>query len=186
MDCRGKKWGDVVISTECPNLAEFHESSGKIRQNSSHSVIRQLRMFIGEYSHSVDEKGRLALPVKFRTAFSSGCVVTRGIDQCLAVYTAEEWKTLAAKLSALPLAQANSRAFSRLMLAGAMDLEPDKQGRIVLPDYLREYGRLGKSVVLAGLYNRVEIWDKEAWNAYTQRTEAASQDIAEKLGELGV
>ncbi|TAL19341.1 transcriptional regulator MraZ [Patescibacteria group bacterium] len=143
-------------------------------------------MFIGEYSHTLDTKGRLALPVKFRSAFGGGCVVTRGIDQCLAVYTAEEWKTLAGKLATLPQAQATSRAFSRLMLAGAMDLEPDKQGRIVLPDYLRQYAKLGKNVIVAGLYNRLEIWDREAWNVYKERTERESPDIAEKLSELGV
>ncbi len=143
-------------------------------------------MFIGEYGHTLDAKGRLALPVKFRTSFAEGCVVTRGIDQCLAIYTMEEWKALAGKLATLPQAQATSRAFSRLMLAGAMDLVPDKQGRVVLPDYLRQYAKLGKNVVVAGLYNRLEIWDRKAWEIYKQRTERESPDIAEKLTELGV
>jgi MraZ protein len=143
-------------------------------------------MFIGEYHHALDEKGRMALPTKFRAALSHGCVVTRGIDQCLSVYTMEEWKALAEKLAGLPLAQANSRAFSRLMLAGAMDAEPDKQGRIVLPDYLRTYAKLEKNVVVVGLYNRLEIWSKGTWETYKQGTEAASKDIAEQLNELGV
>lgn len=143
-------------------------------------------MFIGEYHHTLDEKGRMALPVKFRTALLHGCVVTRGIDQCLAVYTMEEWQKLADKLVALPLSQANSRAFSRLMLSGAMDTELDKQGRIVVPDYLRAYAKLEKNLVVVGLYNRLEIWDKGAWEIYRKNTEEASSEIAEKLNEIGV
>ena len=149
-------------------------------------MVRSGEMFIGEYHHSLDEKGRMALPTKFRSSLVDGCVVTRGIDQCLSVYTMEEWKTLAEKLGTLPLAQANSRAFSRLMLAGAMDAQPDKQGRVVLPDYLREYAKLDKNVVVVGLYNRLEIWDEAAWTSYKRNTEESSTDIAEKLHELGV
>ena len=93
---------------------------------------------------------------------------------------------LAQKLSALPLAQANSRAFVRLMLAGAMDVELDGQGRILVPDYLRKYAGLEKQAVVAGLYNRIEIWDSTKWREYKQKTESASQEIAEKLGELGI
>ncbi len=143
-------------------------------------------MFIGEYHHTLDEKGRMALPVKFRSALATGCVVTRGIDQCLSVYTLEEWKTLAEKLSTLPVSQATSRAFARLMLAGAMDAAPDKQGRVVLPDYLREYAKLGKNLAVVGLYNRLEIWDEAAWEIYKRGAESSSTDIAEKLRELGV
>lgn len=143
-------------------------------------------MFIGEYHHTLDEKGRMALPVKFRSALHVGCVVTRGIDQCLAVYTMEEWQKLADKLVALPLAQANSRAFTRLMLSGAVDTELDKQGRIIVPEYLRAYAKLEKNLVVVGLYNRLEIWDKGAWETYRKNTEESSTDIAEKLSELGV
>jgi MraZ protein len=143
-------------------------------------------MFIGEYQHTVDEKGRLAIPVKFRKKLVKGAVVTRGLDSCLFVYTPEEWKKLAVKLSALPFSQANSRAFARLMLAGAMDVEIDGQGRVVLPEYLRQYARIGKEVVVAGLYDRLEIWDRPTWEKYKAETEKNSNDIAEKLGELGV
>src|SRR3990167_4082354 len=104
-------------------------------------------MFIGEYHHAIDEKGRLAIPMKFRKQLKAGAVVTRGLDNCLFVYTMEEWKKLAEKISNLPFSQANSRAFSRLMLAGAMDVELDKQGRVIVPEYLREYAKLGKEVV---------------------------------------
>ena len=143
-------------------------------------------MFIGEYHHTLDEKGRMALPVKFRSALAGGCVVTRGIDQCLSVYTTEEWKLLATKLAALPVSQANSRAFARLMLSGAMDTMPDAQGRIVIPEYLRAYAKCAKEVVVVGLYTRLEVWSRDAWDAYKRDTESASPDIAEKLSELGV
>lgn len=143
-------------------------------------------MFIGEYNHSIDDKGRLAIPSKFREDLQRGAVVTRGLDNCLFVYTFEEWQKLADKLAQLPISQSNTRAFSRLMLAGAMDVELDKQGRVVLPEYLRDYASVKKKVVVAGLYNRLEIWDESAWNKYKTATEKDSNDIAEALGELSV
>ena len=143
-------------------------------------------MFIGEYSHNLDDKGRLAVPAKFRTKLSKGAVVTRGLDNCLFLYTKSEWEKLAEKLAALPISQANSRAFSRLMLAGAMDVEIDKQGRIILPEYLRNFAGLKKAAVIAGLYNRLEIWDEEKWRIYKGQTEAESGTIAERMAELGV
>lgn len=143
-------------------------------------------MFIGEYSHNLDDKGRLAVPVKFRRELAKGAVVTRGLDNCLFLYTKTEWAKLAEKLSNLPFSQANSRAFARLMLAGAMDVEVDKQGRMVLPEYLRSFAGLQKEVVVAGLYSRLEIWDNEKWNAYKKQTESESGNIAERMAELGV
>ncbi len=143
-------------------------------------------MFIGEYQHNLDEKARLALPVKFREAFAHGAVVTRGLDHCLFVYSADEWKKLADKLATLPIATANTRAFARLMLAGAMDCTLDKQGRVVVPEYLREYAGIKKSVVVAGLYNRLELWDEAAWKKYKSTTEEESNSIAEALSQLGV
>jgi len=143
-------------------------------------------MFIGEYNHNLDDKGRLAVPSKFRGKLSDGAVVTRGLDNCLFLYTKAEWEKLAEKLAALPISQSNTRAFSRLMLAGAMDVSLDKQGRVILPDYLRKFAGMKKAVVVAGLYNRLEIWDEKAWNDYKAITENEATDIAEKLGELGV
>ena len=143
-------------------------------------------MFIGEYQHSVDEKGRVAVPAKFRLSLGSGAIVTRGLDHCLFVFEKTEWEKLAQKLIALPIAQSNSRAFTRLMLAGAMEVEPDAQGRILLPDYLRKYAGLKKLTIIAGLYNRLEIWDEDSWKRYKEKTEASGDDIAEKLGELGI
>jgi len=143
-------------------------------------------MFIGEYNHNLDNKGRIAVPVKFRDDLKKGAVVTKGLDGCLFLYTMSEWKILADKLSKLPISQSNTRAFARLMLAGAMDVQVDKQGRIILPDYLRKYATLKKKVIINGLYNRLEIWDENNWEKYKEITEKESGDIAEKLGELGV
>ncbi|MDP2598819.1 MAG: division/cell wall cluster transcriptional repressor MraZ [Candidatus Liptonbacteria bacterium] len=143
-------------------------------------------MLLGEYQHNLDIKGRMAIPAKFRDKLNSGAIITRGIDNCLFVFANSEWEVLAKKLIALPLAQANSRAFVRLMLAGASDVELDNQGRILIPDYLRQYAGLKKGVIVAGLYNRIEIWDEVAWAAYKKKTESSSEEIAEQLGELGI
>ncbi len=143
-------------------------------------------MFIGEYNHSLDTKGRLAIPAKFRSMLKKGAVVTRGLDNCLFLYSKSEWEKIAQKLAQLPISQAKARAFSRLMLAGAMDVEFDSQGRIMLPEYLRKFAGLNKKTIVAGLYDRLEIWDEEAWNKYKEGTEKESAEIAEALGELGV
>ncbi len=128
----------------------------------------------------------MAVPVKFRVKLGRGAIVTRGLDRCLFLFNASDWEELAKKIMALPLAQANSRAFSRLMLAGAMEVDLDNQGRILLPDYLKQYAGLKKGVVVAGLYNRVEIWDEDSWKNYKLKTEASSDEIAERMGELGI
>ncbi len=143
-------------------------------------------MFLGEYHHSIDEKGRLAVPVKFRADLSKGAVITRGLDGALFLFPQEEWGKLAEKLASLPLGRANSRAFARLMLAGAMDASLDKQGRVVVPEFLREYAGIAKTVVIAGLYNRLEIWDEAKWALYKTETEGEAGGIAEQLGELGL
>lgn len=143
-------------------------------------------MFIGEYTISMDAKGRIAVPAKFRSMLNTTAVVTRGLDKSLFLYTKSEWEAIAGKLAALPLSKANSRAFARLMLAGAYDAELDKQGRMMVPEYLRKFASLSKKVVIAGLYNRIEIWDEQAWVDYKKETERESNAIAEGLGELGV
>jgi MraZ protein len=143
-------------------------------------------MFLGEYKHNLDTKGRVAVPAKFRGGLTAGAIITRGLDDCLFIFPNKEWEVLAAKLMALPLAQANSRAFVRLMMAGAADVETDGQGRILVPEYLRAYAHLKKEAVIAGLYNRIEIWSSDAWARYKEKTEGASDEIAEKLGELGI
>ncbi|HEY5220838.1 MAG TPA: division/cell wall cluster transcriptional repressor MraZ [Candidatus Paceibacterota bacterium] len=143
-------------------------------------------MLLGEFKHNLDPKGRMAIPAKFRDKLTAGAIITRGIDNCLFVFANTEWEALAAKLIALPLAQANSRAFTRLMLAGASNVDLDAQGRILIPDYLRKYAGLKKEVVVAGLYNRIEIWDESSWSTYKTRTESSSEAIAEQLGQIGI
>jgi MraZ protein len=143
-------------------------------------------MFIGEYQGTIDDKGRIAIPAKFRTQLEQKVVVTRGLDNSLFLYNIEEWKKLAEKLASLPISTANTRAFSRLMLAGAMDCDVDKQGRIIIPGYLQQFAKINKKIVCAGLYNRIEIWSEELWTAYKQQTEKESNNIAEQLGSLGV
>jgi len=143
-------------------------------------------MFIGEYKHSIDEKGRVAVPTKFRGDLVHGAVVTRGLDASLFLLPLEEWGKLAEKLSSLPLGQANSRAFARLMLAGAMDVKLDKQGRFIVPEYLRSYAGLKKKAVIVGMNTRLEISDEDTWEEYRKKTEEGAVDIAEKLGEFGI
>lgn len=143
-------------------------------------------MFIGEYQHSIDEKGRVAIPVKFRNLLKKGAVVTRGIDNCLFLYPKEQWQKIAGKLANMPVSQAKARAFSRLMIAGAMEADFDNQGRISLPEYLRSFAGLKKKAIVAGLYDRLEIWDETNWNKYKENSEKESAAIAESLSELGI
>ena len=112
-------------------------------------------MFIGEYSYTIDPKGRIAIPSKLRKQLLPNAVLTRGLDNCLFIFSSKDWQQMAEKIKSLPLSQANSRAFARLMLAGAMDVKLDNQGRILIPDYLRKYAGLGKKIVLAGVYRCV-------------------------------
>ena len=143
-------------------------------------------MFIGEYKHNLDSKGRLAVPAKFRAALKKGAVVTRGIDNCLFLYPKEKWAEEAEKIAKLPQSQANARAFVRLQLAGAMEVDFDSQGRVTLPEYLRQFAGLKKKTVVAGLYDHLEIWDEDEWARYKTKAEKESTRIAETLGELGV
>jgi len=142
-------------------------------------------MFIGEYSHSIDDKGRLSLPVKFRGKLASGCVVTRGLDHCLWVYPLEEWDKLAQSLANLPITSKDARSFSRLMLSGAMDLGIDNAGRINLPKYLSDYAGIKSKVVVTGMFNRLEIWPEDGWKEFKKGMEDNSDEIAEKIEELG-
>ncbi len=143
-------------------------------------------MFIGEYCHTVDTKKRLAVPSKFRKDLGKKAVLTKGLDNCLYLYPMKEWEKLAKKLAALPISRSDSRAFARLMLAGAMDVALDGLGRVLVPDYLKEYANLSKKVIIAGLYNRIEIWDEVKWEAYKKQTNERVEDIAEKMNELGI
>ncbi len=143
-------------------------------------------MFIGEYKYSIDEKKRLAIPVKFRRLLGKKAVITRGLDKSLILYPAKEWGDLAKKISKLPLAQADARNFSRLMLGGAMEVTIDGLGRILIPDYLKDYAGLKKKVIFIGLYGRIEVWDEIEFQKNKRKTEMAAGDIAERLKDLGI
>lgn len=143
-------------------------------------------MFIGEYLHSIDLKKRMAVPSKFRADLKNKVVVTRGLDKCLFVYPLKVWEDLAGKLGTLPVGESATRSFIRLMLAGAVDVDVDKQGRILIPDFLKDYAGLGKNVIVAGIYNRLEIWDEKKWKEYKKKAEKNTDEIAEQLGKLGV
>ncbi len=152
---------------------EKHQSLGKT-------------MFIGEYTYKIDDKKRLAVPAKFREELEKRMVITKGLDRSLFLYSLKEWKELAEKISKLPLSQYDARGFSRMMLAGAMEADMDSMGRILIPDYLKDYASLKKEAVVVGVYNRIEIWDKDLWEDYRKKTEDEAGNIAERLKELGL
>lgn len=143
-------------------------------------------MLIGEYKHNLDNKGRIALPAKFRNKFNEGIILTRGIDQCIFGFTKREWDKVVKKITELPLSQSNARAFSRLILSGAYETEIDAQGRILIPEPLRSYANLEKKVVIIGMHTRIEIWDEKTWENYKKQSEESSQEIAERLSDLGI
>jgi MraZ protein len=143
-------------------------------------------MLIGQYEHTIDNKKRLALPAKFRGELGDKIIITRGIEGCLAVYTESEWKIMSDKLGSLTISQAEARSFTRMILAGAMEVALDKLGRILVPDYLKDYANLKKNVVICGLSNRLEIWDSEKWETYKKAAEKGVDEIVSKLGGLGI
>lgn len=143
-------------------------------------------MFIGEYNHNIDDKNRLAIPVKFRMGLAEGAVITRGLDGCLFLYPKNEWQIILDRLSALPFTDANARALNRFMLAGAVEVALDKQGRIVLPAYLKKFALLQKEVVFTGLANRIELWDQKTWQEYEAANEERSSEVAANLIERGI
>ncbi|MGN0480552.1 MAG: division/cell wall cluster transcriptional repressor MraZ [Lachnospiraceae bacterium] len=142
-------------------------------------------MFMGEYNHTIDSKGRIIMPAKFREALGDEFVVTKGLDGCLFVYTMDEWQNFAEKLKDIPMSFKESRTIQRFFLAGATTCEVDKQGRILLPGVLREYAALDKDVVLIGVSSRVEIWSKERWSDSMQNYDENMDEIAEHLATLG-
>lgn len=153
-------------------------------------------MLIGEYKHNLDAKRRLAIPSKFRkelgegapgeASAKSGAILTRGLDNCLFIFPSKFWIPFAEMLAGLSLAKQDTRAFARLFLSGATEVEFDSLGRVLIPEHLKKYADLKKSIVVAGLFNRLEIWDEEKWNNYKSELEKNSDKIAEKLGELGI
>lgn len=142
-------------------------------------------MFIGEYEHNLDDKKRVSLPKAFRTGLGKKIVMTRGLDNCLFVYSRSSWEKVAAKLQDLSFAQADTRGFNRFILSGAAEVEVDSAGRILIPDHQKEFAGLKKSVVFAGVSDRVEVWDSQRWSSYKSQIEKQADSLAEKLGEIG-
>lgn len=143
-------------------------------------------MFMGEFQHTIDIKGRIIVPNKFRSILGDRFVATRGLENCLFVYPMTEWQQLEQKLRSLPFTNADARAFVRFFFSGATECELDKQGRILLPANLRDYANLEKDVVVLGVINRVEIWSRELWEKYSAKTEANPEEIAEKIVDFGL
>jgi len=143
-------------------------------------------MLIGEYQHALDDKNRLSLPAKFRQEMGKRIVLTRGLDKCVAVFTVKEWQKVASKLSESSLLQADNRSFNRFMFGGAVEAQIDGIGRILLPDFLKEWGGLKNRVVVIGVLNRVEIWNDESWREHKGTVERQADTLAEKLGQLGI
>lgn len=142
-------------------------------------------MLIGEYTHTLDEKKRLSLPAKFRTELGRGAVMTRGLDHCLFIYSKKSWQKILEKMSSLSMGATDSRGFNRFMLSGAVELETDSAGRILVPEYLKKFAHLKSKVVFAGVGDRVEVWDDERWTMYTKHIEHQGDQMAERLGDIG-
>lgn len=143
-------------------------------------------MFIGEYTHTVDEKKRISLPAKFRKNFGKKLVATRGLDQCVFLYKEDEWSKISDKIGDLGFGQADTRAFNRFIFGGAVELEVDAMGRILIPDFLRDFADLKSKVVFAGVYDRVEIWNEKRWEEYKEKVGKQADMVAEKLGQVGL
>jgi len=144
-------------------------------------------MFIGEYLHKVDEKGRVAIPYRFRKLLREGAVVARGFsDKSLSLYPKGEWEKLSEKLMSLPISDIKARAFTRLIFSQAVEVGFDRQGRILLPLFLKKYAGIKNEAVVSGVYQRVEIWDKKVWDEYKKKSEKESTDISKHLQELGI
>jgi len=143
-------------------------------------------MFIGEYTFTIDNKRRIAIPAKFRRLLGKRAVITRGLDNCLVVYPMEEWKKVAKKLQSLPSSRMDARSFVRILLSGAADVVLDKLGRILVPDYLKKYASLKKNIAIIGIANRIEVWNVDDWTKYKETAEKEVGDMAERLEELGI
>lgn len=143
-------------------------------------------MLIGEHKHTMDTKKRLSLPSKFRKELGKKVVLTRGLDTCVFVYSVSEWKKFSEKLSSLSMGQADTRAFNRFILGGAVEVDIDAAGRVLVPDFLKDFAKLKESVVVAGISNRVELWDEKTWNNYQAKVSKQADAVAEKLGDIGM
>lgn len=142
-------------------------------------------MLIGEFKHTIDDKNRVSLPSKFRKEVGKKVIVTHGLDNCLFLYTLKEWETIAKQLGSLGMGQADTRGFNRYILASAAEVLVDSVGRILIPENLRNAIGIKNKIVFAGLYNRIEIWEEDAWDKYKAQVVKNADQMAEKLGQIG-
>lgn len=159
---------------------------GKVERSGNILIKVDESMLIGEYQHTLDNKGRIIMPSKFREDLGDEFVITKGLDGCLFVYPKNEWKILEDKLKTLPLTNRDARAFVRFFFSGASECTLDKQGRVLIPANLREHSKLEKNAVIIGVATRLEIWSEEQWNNYTDDDNLSYDSIAEKMAELGI
>jgi len=143
-------------------------------------------VFIGEYEHTVDVKGRIIMPSKLRENIGEKFIITKGLDKCLFAYSKSEWANFEEKLKTLPLTNKNARDFVRFFLSGAVECEIDKQGRFLVPANLRTYANIDKEIVIIGVGTRLEIWNKESWNNYSSEENISADEIAENMTMLGI
>ena len=161
--------------------------NGSTRSGRSSDQLETIKiMLIGEYKHTLDPKKRLSMPSKWRKELGRKLVVTRGLDNCLFVYPLKQWQVITDKIGQLPLGQSDTRSFNRFFLSGAVEVEVDSVGRILVPDFLKEFAGLDGKVTLAGIHDRVEIWDEKKWEEYKRRIESQADQLAESLGAIGV
>lgn len=143
-------------------------------------------MFIGEYQHTLDPKNRVIMPSKFREKLGDSFVMTKGLDNCLFIYSSKEWSIVEDKLKSLPMTNKDARAFVRFFFAGACECELDKQGRIVMPTNLKDYAKIDKELVIIGVSTRIEIWSKDEWNKFNNDANISYEDVAERMSQLGI
>ena len=143
-------------------------------------------MFLGEYQHSLDSKGRITVPARLREQLGEKFVATKGLDNCIFLYPMEEWRTIEEKLKSLPFTRADVRSFARFFFSGASEMEIDRQGRTLMPINLREYASIDKDLIIIGVGSRIEIWSAANWGKYTLEAESSYEEIAESMVDLGI
>ena len=155
------------------------------RENKTH-ILLELFMLIGEYTHTLDDKNRMSLPVKFRKEMGKSVVVAPGLDNCLSIFTTKEWEKVSSKLSDSSMIASDNRSFSRFMFGQDVALDVDTQGRILIPENLKIRSGLATKVIVIGVQNRAEIWNEKTWNDYKKKVETQADALADKLGQIGV
>ncbi|MCA9926932.1 MAG: division/cell wall cluster transcriptional repressor MraZ [Anaerolineales bacterium] len=181
----GAKWGIIAHFSLIFEVKWGNQNKCSISSQPLEAPDKQLNnMFLGEYTHTIDDKGRLTIPAKYRGALAAGLVVTRGFDQNLMLFPLDGWQELAERIAQRPLSDEDVRAFRRRVFSGAIDLTPDRQGRILLPPYLRDFAAINGEVVIAGMFNYLEIWSTDAWQSV--RASIENNADAARWEDLGI